>query len=137
MKNFKRIQAMFLAVIMAVMTIGTTTAFAAERSNIARRLFIEGYNISTTSSAAGQSFELPSNASQILFEVRYSNSNTIIAVRLHDQTTGEVKEWQTSTGKLNVYANATAGHRYIFEYLVASGSGTIHVSNTVYAVFRN
>lgn len=30
MKNFKRIQAMFLAVIMAVMTFGTNTAFAAE-----------------------------------------------------------------------------------------------------------
>ncbi len=137
MKNFKRIQAMFFAIIMAVMTIGATTVFAAERTDVARQLFTEGYNISTTSPAAGQSFELPSNASQIFFQVRYSSSNTIIAVRLHDQTTGEVKEWQTSTGRLDEYTDATAGHRYIFEYLVASGSGTIHVSNTVYAVFRN
>lgn len=33
MKTFKRIQAMFLTVIMAIMTIGTTTAFAAEPQN--------------------------------------------------------------------------------------------------------
>lgn len=137
MKTFKRIQVMLLAVIMAVMTIGTTTAFAAERNTVVSNLFKEGYNITTTHSSAGQTFDIPENASEVLFEARYSNSNTVVAVRLHDQTTGEVREWQTTNGRLDIYASVTQGHRYIFEYLVAYGTGTVYVSNTVYAVFRN
>lgn len=136
MKTFKRIQAMFLAVVMAVMTIGATTAFAAERSIVERRLFPpEGFSISTTHSAAGQSFTSPSN--ELHFEASFSKSNTIVAIRLHDQTTGAVTEWQDSTGKFDVYVNVTAGNSYIFEYLVASGSGTVYVSNAIYAVYRN
>lgn len=146
MKKFKRIQALFLALVMALMTFGTTTAFAATavETEAVQPRTIRAFEIlkdfsggiTTSRSAAGQAFTSTSN--ELLFEASYSASNTIVAVRLHDQTTGSVVgEWQTSTGYVDDYVNVTKGHTYIFEYLVAYGSGTVYVSNTVYAVFRD
>ena len=135
MKKFKRIQALLLA----LMTFGTTTAFAATaveteavQPRVIRAIEIlkeSSGGITTSKSAAGQAFTSTSN--ELQFEATYSASNTIVAIRLHDQTTGSV------AGEFLKNVNVTKGHRYIFEYLVAYGSGTVYVTNTVYAVFRD
>lgn len=146
MKKFKRIQALFLTLVMALMTFGTTTAFAAtavETEAVQPRTtraieILEDYSggITTSRSAAGQAFTSTSN--ELRFEINYSATNTIVAVRLHDQTTGSVVgEWQDSSGDFYKHVQVTKGHTYIFEYLVAYGSGTVYVTNTVYAVFRD
>ena len=146
MKKFKRIQALLLALVMALMTFGTTTAFAATaveteavQPRVIRAIQIlkeSSGGITTSRSAAGQAFTSTSN--ELQFEASYSASNTIVAIRLHDQTTGSiVDEWQSSNGSFLHNVNVTKGHRYIFEYLVAYGSGTVYVTNTVYAVFRD
>lgn len=142
MKIFKRILTLLLVAIMAISTFGTTTAFAAEQPTYdtnAIRLFEirkDSKNITATSPANGGTFSSSSN--EIRFELRYSKANTIVAVRLHDQATGQtIQEWQTSSGSLDMYVNVTPGHSYYFEYLVAYGSGTVSITNTIYRVSRS
>lgn len=151
MKTFKRISAMFMVFALSIMVLGYTTAFAAEsttptymtvpasagdaRSIICRQINKDSFNISTTNPHAGYSFNSTSN--ELLLEIKVSDSSHIVAVRLHDQTTNQmVGEWQLSSGKIEPYVNVTKGHDYICEYLVASGSGWVTVTNTIYAVFR-
>lgn len=148
MKNFKRIQTMFLAVILAVMSIGTT-AFAAESTvtndstivseNVAsshpigsypRDLVPEDRNYSFYPSRAGHSFQCKSGKVDINISFTPNDGNTILAVRLKDTSAAyTVKEWQSSNGNIRDYITVTAGHSYIFEYLCAYGTRTITVNN--------
>lgn len=156
MKNFKRIQAMFLAVIMAVMTLGSTTAFAAEsithndipiasenNEGISPCFYDTDYigtdrsiKTSPTASAAGYAFYSKSN--EIKFSLETAGYYNVLAIRLHDITNGDivVKEWQISKQSMETWFGVTKDHKYIFEYLVASGSGDVYVTNTIYAVYR-
>lgn len=164
MKTFKRIQALFLAVIMTVMTFGTTTAFAAEsdstitttsiamldsskvvQESIGNDIspqaltykFTDNVNITTTKSAAGTAFGTP--VYQIQFNATFK-SGVIVAIRLHDITlNGDriVQEWQSSNGSISATVNVSPGGTYIFEYLLASGSGTVNVRNSIYFVTSN
>lgn len=136
MKNFKRLTSMLLAVIMVAMTLCSTTAFAAERTNVIREIRTDTVSISTSSSKTGYAFVCPS--SELMFELNNPNSNTIIAVRLHNQTTNTfLGEWQTNKGTLTKNVNVTPGNTYIFEYLVAYGSGSVTVTNKIYEYYRN
>lgn len=147
MKNFKRIQAMFLAVIMAVVTFGASTAFADENTSTVEMLSAESTTayetliqsenrtISTTKSAAGTTF-MP-GALQIRFVATFaSGSNRIVAIRLHRYVMGSdivVKEWQSSNGTISDTINVELGNGYCFEYLLASGS-QVTVYNTIYRI---
>lgn len=152
MKTFKRIQAMFLATVIGIMTFGTTTAFAAESTEhdnnqlmskaidneISPRWdslqYTDKVSITTTKSAAGTTFSTP--VSQIKFDASFK-SGVIVAIRLHDVTFGGnrvVHEWQSSNGSIKDTVNVGAGGTYIFEYLLASGAGTVNVTNKIYFV---
>ena len=103
MKTFKRIKAMFLMIIMAVITIGTTTAFAAEPKN-EDTVWIDG-------SAAGNPFVCRSNFMTAEINFTPSNGSVILAVRLIDQTTNQrINEWQNSDGHMTFKQNVTPGH---------------------------
>ena len=147
MKNFKRIQSMFLAVIMAVVTFGSSTAFAAGNTSPTEMLNTESITtyetliqsenrtISTTSSAAGSTF-MP-GALQIRFVATFaSGSNRIVAIRLHQYLLGNdvvVKEWQSSNGTISDTINVVINAGYCFEYLLASGS-QVTVYNNIYRI---
>lgn len=149
MKHFKRIYIILLAVIVTVMSFTTTTAFAAEiypeqllsstaeniekeySARTVRVLVNEEATISTTHSVAGTPFVF--QETRLIFDVDYTpSSGTVVAVRLHDQTTGEVREWQSSNGTIVQSVYLTPGHSYIFEYLLASGSGSLTLTNHAY-----
>lgn len=151
MKNFKRIQAMFLAVIMAVMTIGTTTAFAAEGlsmknvSNQEENIITSGTydalitkdtcSITTSKSAAGKSFICLTGTIKFNATFNQVDGNTILAVRLYQVTSGGnrlLKEWQSSSGSIRDSINVSSNGTYIFEYLLARGNKTVSVSNSIY-----
>lgn len=147
MKNFKRIQSMFLAVIMAVVTFGSSTAFAAGNTSPTEMLNTESITtyetliqsenrtISTTNSAAGSTF-MP-GALQIRFVATFaSGSNRIVAIRLHQYLLGNdvvVKEWQSSNGTISDTINVVINAGYCFEYLLASGS-QVTVYNNIYRI---
>lgn len=148
MKNFKRIQAMFLAVIMAVMSI-STTAFAAESTSMNHTqveeqiatdvavpmsnqvtLINESKNITTTSSKAGAIFTSGSGILTFRATFNQVDGNTIVAIRLHNQTRHEmIGEWQSSNGTIEVTTNVPSGHSLQFEYLLARGTKTVTVTN--------
>lgn len=150
MKNFKRILTMFLAIVMAVMTIGTT-AFAAEstiadytpvkeqigadvsipmRSNGPFTLINESKTITTTSSKAGKIFTSGSGILTFRATFNQVDGNTIVAIRLHNQTRNElIGEWQSSNGTIEVTINVPSGHLLQFEYLLARGTKTVTVTN--------
>ena len=145
MRIFKRISVMLLVVVMTAMSFSATIAFAAEASNpdesvyteknaVARTSVIHTQDdvyISTTSSKAGNPFVSPSGT--FTFDVDFeSASGRVVAIRLHDRTTNSVvQEWQNSLGAIVQVVHLSAGHEYIFEYLLASGSGTVRVKNNV------
>ncbi len=152
MKTFKRIQAMVLATIMSVMTLGTTTAFAAEDTmNNTREdipvvsesnagivpldslRFMDSVTISTTHSESGRNFVAGSN--NLRFDASFTTGgNPIVAIRLHDVSAGGVviREWQSSNGKIQDTVGVTRGRTYVFEYLVAYGSRSVQVSNVIF-----
>lgn len=160
MKTFKRIQAMFLTVIMAIMTIGTTTAFAAEPQNediiwvegeeftvgsdseITPRAYINwlvnNETFTIQSSTAGNPFVCRSNFMTAEINFTPSNGSVILAVRLIDQTTNQrINEWQDSDGHMTFNQNVTPGHTYIFEYLKAYGNQPITLRCSAYEIVNN
>ncbi len=147
MKTFKRIQVLFLAVIMAVMTFGATTAFAAEdtdniinvtstQSGLPQLVDDSSIVLSnSTPSVAGKSFV--ATTPKLWFGVGFTptNGSVIVAVRLHDKTTNQVvQEWQSSNGAVNATISVTPGHTYIFEYLRAYGTQNVKLHNYGFAV---
>lgn len=164
MKNFKRIQAMFLAVIMAVMTIGSTTAFAAESASngstwvTTDEFEIVGNTVSNVSensnmiTLVNQSFPMSGvhtgstrtyNYYTLGFICNFTDQNgnipsdgTILAVRLYNASTNTfVKEWQGSNGcVLGRTIPITYGNRYYFQYLVAYGTNNLKVDMLIFTV---
>ena len=151
MKKFKRIFGLMLAVVMAVMSLGAVTAFAAETTipnenevqvvnfddevALATDYYIRTDSCSFTTSAAGGSFTCTTGKIKFNCSFTPSNGSTILAVRLHDVTTGQmVREWQSSNGTVDTTISVTRNHVYIFEYLRASGTSTVRVTNYIYQV---
>lgn len=151
MKNFKRIQAMFLAIIMAVMTIGATTAFAAENTSMEnvheneKNLVASGTydalittdrrSITTSKSAAGSSFICLTGTIKFNATFNQVDGNTILAVRLYQVASGGnilLREWQSSNGSIRDSISVSPNGTYIFEYLLARGTKTVSVTNSIY-----
>lgn len=153
MKFLKRIQALTLAVVMTAMTFGTTTAFAAEKSDVESNIIDEissgneavtrdsylqtvvhqTFNMSYEHTGSTRSY---SSYSYISFITLFRKQNgsaltdgTILAVRLFDATTGQkVNEWQSSSG--NIVSGPIAinkSHRYYFQYCVAYGTPNLQI----------
>lgn len=151
MKTFKRIQAMFLAVVMAVMTIGATTAFAAE-SSVHTELSSQAVSPASIVTIVNQSFDMTGshrgatrtyNYSGIGFTCQFTDQNgkqlsdgTILAVRLYNASTGElVREWQSSNGAIIVASptlSINKGGRYYFQYMVAYGTQNLNIRMHIY-----
>lgn len=145
-EKFKRIQAFLLAAVMAVMTFGTTTAFAAEPSAVAtiitdvapadlgyQTIVHQTFNMSGSHTGSARSY---SGYNPISFICLFRNQNgtnitngTILAVRLYDATTGaKVYEWQGSNGHVmseSIYIDQS--HRYYFQYVVAYGTPNLTI----------
>lgn len=152
MKTLKRIYTMLLAVAMSVMSVGAMTAFAAENVDSANvtiasenadtgiapastNHFIRTDNRSFSSSAVGGSFTCLSGVIKFSGTFTPSNGSTILAVRLHNLSTGQlVREWQSSNGRIGDTISVPAGMVYQFEYLRAYGTQQVSVSNKIYQV---
>lgn len=140
MKKIKRLSALLLTLVVTIFTFSSTTAFAAETIDYSNDevqsaavviLADEDFSISTSRSAAGNIFQ--TSTGSFMFDVDFTPAaGRIVAVRLHDVTTHSiVQEWQSSNGSICYVVHLSAGHRYQFEYLLASGSGNVTVSNFV------
>lgn len=161
MKFFKRIQTFLLATIMAVMSIGSTTAFAAEKPIEAKTAFnsvIETDAENTTERSAlvtlvHQNFKISGSHTGSSRSYGYSyitftclfrdqngnqlpNGSTILAVRLYDATTGQkVNEWQGSNGVVMSQSIAiNTSHRYYFQYVVAYGTANLSLEMLIQGV---
>ena len=149
---FKRVNTLIHSVIMAVMTFSPTTVFAADNTpknfenanknieTVSARSYetvnmTERLSITLTQPAAGATFLGAASKFRIRVTFSPSGGNTILAVRLHNYTTGGtfLQEWQSSNGIIDVTVDNT-GMLYQLEYLLASGSGTVTVNTTVYNV---
>lgn len=156
MNKIKRFYALLLAVIMAIMSIGTTTAFAAETT---REEFISIETVSVENVNDDESGVMPAvletvlhqtfsisgvhtgstrtyNLDQISFICTFKDSNnqtltdgTILAIRLYDATTNTlVQEWQDSDGDIVTQMfSINRSHRYYFQYLVAYGTQNLNL----------
>lgn len=149
MKLFKRISAIFLAVIMTVTTFGYTTAFAAENTDSQQKFavistqsndfqVVNDYNIilsNSRPSAAGNPFVPTTSRLWLGVGFTPTNGSVILAVRLRVYSTNQiVGEWQSSNGSINEIVSVTPGQTYIFEYLRAYGTQNINVHNFGYSV---
>lgn len=142
---------MFLAIVMAVMTFGATTAFAAENTvqevhstqtavpmaltNIVKQSF----NMTGSHTGSTRTY----NYSGIGFTCQFTDQNgnklndgTILAVRMYNANTGElVREWQSSSGMIIVPSptlKVNRGGRYYFQYLVAYGTQSLRINMSIY-----
>lgn len=149
MRLFKRIQALALAAIMAVMTIGTVPAFAAEISEPDGAIMVtcdeSGIVPYASATLVDQTFNMSYehtgstrryNYDSIWFDCVFTKQDgsaltdrTILAVRLYDATTGtKVNEWQDSSGRCYVRAfPIDRTHRYYFQYCVAYGTPNLKI----------
>lgn len=152
MKTLKKFYAMLLAVTMSVMSVGTMTAFAAEKvdtSNVTIESvkadtgiapqadhLMKTDNRSFTSSAVGGEVYCISGVIKFSGTFTPNNGSTILAVRLHNLTTGQlVREWQSSNGSFGDTINVPRNNVYQFEYLRAYGSQRVSVTNNIYQVY--
>lgn len=153
MKTFKRIQAMFLTVIMAIMTIGTTTAFAAEPQN-EDIVWVEGeeftvgsdseitpralttivnqkFNISGEHTGSTRTYNYYNVGVICSFKDRNGNipsDGTILSIQLYNAAGQKVHEWQGSNGVvLGQTVPITYGGRYFFKYAVAYGTRDLNL----------
>lgn len=152
MNIFKRVStfALILAMVFtSVLDIGTTIAFAAEvtpeEQEIIETISVSKENATfsprTTGGIADDTFNISGyhkGASRVYYcsyiwiYCHFSNTdgsslgsgNTILAVRLYDDTTGTfIGEWQSSSGLLSqTNISVISGHSYHWEYLVAYGT---------------
>ena len=150
----KKIFVMLLAVVMTVMSVGATNAFAAEitpendiivaENNetvtpryVENKRFTEVVYPTITSPVPGRKF-FGDGYNQLRIKVNFtpSGGSHILAVRLHNVTIGGtlVQEWQSSNGVINVIANVDPHMEYQLAYLVAYGSGTVNVTTEVYGI---
>lgn len=150
MKNIKRFAALFLAVVMAVMTIGSTTAFAAEAPS--EDGWIDCGYIETSSTnrytITNDTFNMSGSHMGGIRTYNYNYvgfdlmafpqsggylTNTVIVIRLYDATTKQVvKEWQCNeTYNENGYP-ITYGHRYQFQYFIAYGTQDIKINMGIF-----
>lgn len=151
MKLFKRISAMFMAVIMTVAVFGATTAFAAEDTNLYKEDLVAMTSVqrvlpqpvndvniilsNAQPSAAGNPFVAEQPKLWFGVEFTPTNGSVIVAVRLHDKTTNQVvQEWQSSNGSVNKTIPLTIGHTYMFEYLRAYGTQNVRLHNYGFGV---
>lgn len=151
----KKIFVMLLAVVMTVMSVGATTAFAAEAThvddminvseaeeNVARYSYIhelvpKDVNYEVVTSRAGHEFQCFSNKAYINITFSPGDGNSILAVRLKDANNGAtIKEWQSSNGRIQGEISVDTGRDYIFEYLCAYGTRTITVQNHSYEILE-
>lgn len=150
MKIFKRIQALALAAIMAVMTLGAVPASAAEISDPEDAIIVANSNESVIMPRASatlvdqtfnMSYEHTGSARRydydsIWFDCVFTKQDgsaltdgTILAIRLYDATTRKkVTEWQDSSGRAYVRAfSIDRTHRYYFQYCVAYGTPNLKI----------
>lgn len=150
MRKFKRIQAMFLAVILAVMSIGTTTTFAAENTmstNYAEEtvspaslttIVNQTFNINGYHTGSTRTYNYDGIGFNCTFKDQNGNALTdgsILAVRLYTSSGQLVKEWQSSNGMIVVASptlKLTNGNRYYFQYLVAYGTQNMQINMHIY-----
>lgn len=143
MKVLKKIQALTLVAIIAIMSFGTT-AFATEvspKNSVTEEISDDGNNIQPRilTTIVDQSFTMSSVHTGSTRTYNYNNlgaictftdmngnipaDGTILAIRLYDSNNNLVKEWQGNGG--NVICNTVGinyGGRYYFKYLVAYGT---------------
>ena len=150
MKKFKRILSLFFAVFMAVMTVGATTAFAAE-TNVKADYMDNSVSPAATTTIVNQTFNISGshtgsvrtyNCNGIGFTCTFKDQNgnpltdgSILAVRLYTRSGQLVKEWQGSNGMIVVASpsiNLTYGGRYYFQYIVAYGTPNMRINMNIY-----
>lgn len=154
MKLFKRLQALSLAIVMAIMTMGTTTAFAAEPTT-ENAAWVDAKDIEVTATykttiIADDTFNISGSHTGSTRTYNYNNmgfnfyfydqngnplpnGSTILAVRRYDDTNGDVKEWQSSNGSIICGLSPISyGHRYHFQYLVAYGTPNVRIRMQIY-----
>lgn len=149
MKVLKKIQALILVAIIAIMSFGTT-AFAAEvspKNSVTERFScteeipddVNSIQPRILTTIVDQSFTMSSVHTGSTRTYNYNNlgaictftdmngnipaDGTILAIRLYDSNNNLVKEWQGNGG--NVICNTVGinyGGRYYFKYLVAYGT---------------
>lgn len=148
MKVLKKIQALTLVAIIAIMSFGTT-AFATEvspKNSVTEEISDDGNNIQPRilTTIVDQSFTMSSVHTGSTRTYNYNNlgaictftdmngnipaDGTILAIRLYDSNNNLVKEWQGNGG--NVICNTVGinyGGRYYFKYLVAYGTQNLKV----------
>ena len=148
MKVLKKIQALTLVAIIAIMTFGTTP-FATEvppKNPVTEEISDDGNNIQPRilTTIVDQSFTMSSVHTGSTRTYNYNNlgaictftdmngnipaDGTILAIRLYDSNNNLVKEWQGNGG--NVICNTVGinyGGRYYFKYLVAYGTQNLKV----------
>lgn len=140
MKKGKRFYSLLLAVVMAIMCFGTTTAFAAtpqEETTVEPRaalttLVDQTFNMSGSHTGSTRMYNVSNMSFVCSFTDQNGNlldSNTILAIRLYDATTGQlVREWQGSRSTVlsqTFYPNPN--HSYYFQYIVAHGVTNLRV----------
>lgn len=151
MKLFKRINALTLALVMAVMLFGTSTVFAAENTGnytfskntdiqatpYSNKLIDQTFNMTGTHVGSTRTY----NCNSISFQCYFFNQNgttlpangAVLAVRLYDDTTGAfVNEWQSNNIVVTGSQSISYGHRYHFEYLVAYGTQSLKINMKIY-----
>ena len=148
MKVLKKIQALTLVAIIAIMSFGTT-AFATEvspKNSVTEEISDDGNNIQPRilTTIVDQSFTMSSVHTGSTRTYNYNNlgaictftdmngnipaDGTILAIRLYDSNNNLVKEWQGNGG--NLICNTVGinyGGRYYFKYLVAYGTQNLKV----------
>ncbi len=138
MKLFRRINSLVLAVVMAVMLFGATTAFAAENSAVpySTQILNQTFNMTGTHVGSSRTY----NYNSITFNCYFCNQNgsvlptngAVLAVRLYDDTTNSfVNEWQGNNGVVRGTQSITYGHKYHFEYLVAYGTQSLKINMVI------
>ena len=158
MKIFRRFQVIALAVVMAVMTLGTTTAFAAENTTEdAVWVKVDDVEITSPNSdvfadlIADDTWNINGTHTGVTRKYNYSyldfglwmyaqdgsslpSGSTILAIRLYDDTSGGYREWQTSSEYIfKSTVELTYGHKYHFEYLVAYGTPALKLHMQIWA----
>lgn len=152
MKTFKRITSTFLAIIMSFMLLGTNTVFAAEINTADNVNYNNSSNTtilpkSTSTLIANDTFYMSGSHTGATRTYNYTSmrfscyvfdqngkfTNTVLAVRLYDDTTGEMLEWQTDS-TLGQTIPITYGHRYHFQYVVAYGTSDLKIIMSIYGI---
>lgn len=149
MRVFKQIISMAMVPIMLFLLMSSMPAFAAEstpndaiqekqiNSTQTTRTLIANDTFMMSGSHRGATRTYNYNQMEfsllMLDQNHHFTSNTVLAVRLYDDTSGDVREWQTNAA-LRETISITYGHRYHFEYIVAYGTTNLEITMVIYGV---